>query len=183
MARPRIVRVVRRTFLGFALMLVGGGRRAWAQIAGAPSGYAPLTRPVRIPLDSVATAWRTVPFTAEATSVATAEAPARRVVLKGVLYRKTMADGSSDLSALCVICPHELCPVDLVTDPERLARMGDAKSPLFECGCHFSKFDAREDGEWVSGVAYRGLFRFRVSAVASDAAEITHIEEEALSVV
>ena len=110
-------------------------------------------------------------------------APARRVVLKGVLYRKTMEDGSSSLTALCVTCPHELCPVDLVTDPERLARMGDAKSPLFECGCHFSKFDAREDGEWLSGVAYRGLFRFRVSAAGNDAAEITHIEEEALSVV
>ena len=164
-------------------MLVGGVRRARAQNAGAPSGYAPLTHPIRIPLDSVATPWRTVPFTAEATSTATAEAPARRVVLKGVVYRKTMEDGTSDLSALCVTCPHELCPVDLVTDPARLAKMGDAKSPLFECGCHFSKFDARDDGEWVSGVAYRGLFRFQVSAAGNDAAEITHIEEEALSVV
>jgi Rieske Fe-S protein len=180
MARPGIVR---RTFLGLGLVLVGGGRRDWAQSAGAPSGYAPLTHAVRIPLDSVATPWRTVPFTAEATGVATVEAPARRVVLKGVLYRKAMEDGSSDLSALCVTCPHERCPVDLVTDPERLAKMGDAKSPLFECGCHFSKFDARDDGEWLSGVAYRGLFRFRVSAVGKDAAEITHIEEEALSVV
>ena len=180
MARPDI-NVVRRTFLGFSLVLVGVGRRALAQSVDV-SGYAPLSRPVRVPLDSVATPWRTVPFTAEATSVATAEAPARRVVLKGVLYRKTMEDGASGLSALCVTCPHELCPVDLVTDPQRLARMDDAKSPLFECGCHFSKFDAREDGEWVSGVAYRGLFRFRVSAAGTDA-EITHIEEEALSVV
>jgi Rieske Fe-S protein len=164
-------------------MLVGGGRRASAQSADAPSGFARLTRPIRIPPNSVATPWRAVPFTAEATSTATAEAPARRVVLKGVLYRKTMENGSSDLSALCVTCPHELCPVDLVTDPERLAKMGDAKSPLFECGCHFSKFDAREDGEWISGVAYRGLFRFQVTAIGNDAAEVTHIEEEALSVV
>src|SRR4051812_418694 len=174
--------IVRRTFLEVGLMLVGGGRRAWAQIAGPLSGYAPLTHPVRIPLDSVATPWHTVPFAAEAMTAASADAQARRVVLKGVLYRKTMEDGSSDLSALCVTCPHELCPVDLVTDPERLAKMGDAKSPLFECGCHFSKFDARQDGEWVSGVAYRGLFAFRVSAVGNSA-EITHIEEEALSVV
>jgi Rieske Fe-S protein len=181
MARPGIVR---RTFLGFGLMLVGGGRRAWAQNAGAPSGYAPLTNPVRIPLDSVTTPWHPVPFKADAMSVAAAGAPARRVVLNGVLYRKAMDDDTSGLSALCVTCPHELCPVALVTDPERLAKMGsDTKNPLFECGCHFSKFDAREDGEWVSGVAYRGLFRFRVIAVSNDTAEITHIEEEALSVV
>ncbi len=59
----------------------------------------------------------------------------------------------------------------------------EPKYPLFECGCHLSKFDAREDGAWVSGLAYRGLFRFRVGAVSSDTAEITEIEEEALSVV
>ena len=72
-----------------------------------------------------------------------------------------------------------------MTDPERLARMSvpEPKYPLFECGCHFSKFDAREDGAWVSGLAYRGLFRFRVGAVSNETAEITEIEEEALSVV
>jgi Rieske Fe-S protein len=166
-------------------MLVGGGRRAWAQITGAPSRYAPLTRPVRIPLDSVTTPWRPVSFTAEAMTGPAAGAPARRVVINGVLYRKGIEDGSSDLSALCVTCPHELCPVALVTDPERLARMSvpERKYPLFECGCHFSKFDAREDGAWVSGLAYRGLFRFRVGAVSNETAEITEIEEEALSVV
>lgn len=181
MAHPGIVR---RTFLGFGLILAGGGRRGWAQIADAPSGYAPLTSPVRIPLDSVTTPWHAVPFKAEAMTAAGAGAPARRVVINGVLYRKVMDDGSSGLSALCVTCPHELCPVALVTDSERLVKMGsDAKNPLFECGCHFSKFDAREDGEWVSGVAYRGLFRFRVGAVSNETVEITHVEEEALSVV
>jgi Rieske Fe-S protein len=181
MVRPGIVR---RRFLGFGLMLVGIGRRAWAQVAGAPSGYAPLTSPVRIPLDSVTTPWHPVPFKAEATSPAAAGAPVRRVVLNGVLYRKATDDRSSSLGALCVTCPHELCPVALVTDPERLVKMGsDAKNPLFECACHFSKFDAREDGEWVSGVAYRGLFRFLVGTVSTETVEITHIEEEALSVV
>jgi Rieske Fe-S protein len=181
MVRPVIVR---RTFLVFGLMLVGGGRRAWAQVAGAPSGYAPLTRPVRIPLDSVTTPWHAVPFQAEAMAPVATGAPAKRVVLNGVLYRKAMDDGSSSLSAVCVTCPHELCPVALVTDPERLVKLGsDAKNPLFECGCHFSKFDAREDGDWVSGVAYRGLFRFRVGTAGNETAEITHIEGEALSVV
>jgi Rieske Fe-S protein len=174
--------IVRRTFLWFGLMLVGV-RRASAQTAAVPSGYAPLRSPVRIPLDAVTTPWRAVPFKADATTAATGT-PVKRVVLNGVAYRKAMDDGSSAVSAVCVTCPHELCPVALVTDPERLVKMGsDAKNPLFECGCHFSKFDAREDGDWVSGVAYRGLFRFRVGAVSNDTVEITHIEEEALSVV
>jgi Rieske Fe-S protein len=177
--------VVRRTFLGLGLMLVGIGRRARAQATGVPSGYAQLSRPVRISLDAVATPWQTVPFTAEAMTASAAGTPARRVVISGVLYRKALADGSTSLSAVCVTCPHELCPVALVTDPERLAKFGvsDAKSPIFECGCHFSKFDASDDGEWVSGVAYRGLFRFHIGAVGSDTIEITHIEEEALAVV
>ena len=55
--------------------------------------------------------------------------------------------------------------------------------PLFECACHFSKFDASEEGAWVSGVAYRGLFRFRIGAMSDGVAEIDEIEEEALSVV
>jgi Rieske Fe-S protein len=176
--------IVRRTFLGLGLVLVGVTRHGWAQTSDVPSGYVPLSRPVRIPLDEVAAPWHTVPFTAEATATAPG-APGRRVVMNGVLYRKVMDDGSSQLTAVCVTCPHELCPVAIVTDPARLVRMGasDANSPLFECGCHFSKFDAREDGDWISGVAYRGLFRFRVGAVAAGTVEITHIEEEALAVV
>jgi Rieske Fe-S protein len=176
--------IVRRTFLGFGLVLVGVSRHGWAQSRDAPSGYVPLSRPVRIPLDEVRTPWHTVAFTAEAIAAAPG-GHGRRVVMNGVLYRKVVENDSSGLTAVCVTCPHELCPVALVTDPERLVRMGasDAKSPLFECGCHFSKFDAREDGEWVSGVAYRGLFRFLVGAISTDTVEITHIEEEALSVV
>ena len=54
---------------------------------------------------------------------------------------------------------------------------------MFECGCHFSKFDAVNDGAWISGVAYRGLFRFRIGAVTDGTVEINEIEEEALSVV
>ena len=178
-------RIVRRRFIGYGLMLAGLGRRAWAQIAGVPPRYAPLTHPIRIPLDSVTIPWRPVSFAAEAVTSAAAETPGRRVIIKGVLYRKAKGDGSSGLSALCVTCPHEQCGVDLVTNPERLARMSvpEPKNPLFECGCHFIKFDAQEDGAWVSGVAYRGLFRFRVGAVSDDTVEINEIEEEALSVV
>ena len=69
----------------------------------------------------------------------------------------------TQLSALCVTCPHEQCQVDLVTDQERLARMvgQDATHPLFECGCHFSVFDAADEGARLSGESPRGLYRFR----------------------
>jgi Rieske Fe-S protein len=83
-----------------------------------------------------------------------------------------------------VTCPHEQCPVELVTDEARLAKMsgGTTLHPMFECGCHFSKFDASEEGlglrRW-----YRGLFRFRVGVVRDGTVEINEIEEEALSVV
>jgi Rieske Fe-S protein len=166
-------------------MLLGAGRRVWAQVTAAASpSYAPLTSPVRLPLDSVAIAWQLVPFTAEAVAPPTAETPGRRVI-KGILYRKAGGSDPAGLSALCVTCPHEQCKVDLVTDPARLARMNLPQSthPLFECGCHFSKFDAEADGAWLSGVAYRGLFRFRIAAVSDGTVEINGIEEEALSVI
>src|SRR6266576_1549869 len=111
--------MVRRTFLGVALMLLGYGRRAWAQLASATPGYYPLTHPVRIPLDTVSILWRPVPFVAEAVLPQTSSTPGRRVLVKGVLYRKESGADSSALSALCVTCPHELCEVNLVTDEAR----------------------------------------------------------------
>jgi len=175
----------RRTFLGYGLVLVGFTRRAWAQLTTEPPRYSPLTQPVRIPLESVTTPWRPVSFVAEAVLPPTSGTPSRRVLIKGVLFRKETADNSS-LSALCVTCPHEQCPVELITDQARLAKMTGSTTtqhPMFECGCHFSKFDASEEGAWISGVAYRGLFRFRVGAVSGGTVEINEVEEEALSVV
>ena len=175
----------RRTLLGFALILAGFGRRAWAQVAAATTRYAPLTKPIRIPLGSVTTPWVPVPFVGEAVLPPGSERPGQRVLIKGVLYRKGSSNDASGLSALSVICPHEQCAIALVTDPERLARMNGNTSgrPLFECACHFSKFDASEDGAWISGVAYRGMFRFRIAGVSDGTVEINEIEEEALSVV
>jgi len=175
----------RRAFLAYGLMLGGFSRRAWAQLTTAAPRFTRLTQPVRIPLDSVATPWHPVLFVAEALLPPGSETPGRRVLIKGMLFRKEAADASSGLSALSVICPHEQCAVALVTDPERLAKMSGTTTghPLFECACHFSKFDASEEGVWVSGVAYRGLFRFRIGGVADGVVEINGIEEEALSVV
>ena len=115
----------------------------------------------------------------------TSPTPGRRVLMNGVLYRRETGDDSSALSALCVTCPHELCQVDLVTDEARLARMSDSdkKNPKFVCGCHGSVFDALDDGAWISGPAYRGLFNFRVGGITAGTVEIDEVEEETLSVV
>jgi Rieske Fe-S protein len=175
--------MIRRTFLGLGLMLLGFGRRAWAQVASAPPVFRPLTKPVRIPLDKVATPWIPVSFTAEGARPPDSPEPGRRVLMSGVLFRRDETGNDRPaLSALCVICPHELCNVDLVTDPPRLARMSvGVTHPLFECGCHFSVFDALEDGRRVSGPTPRGLYRFRVSAVSDGTVEINEVEEAALS--
>jgi Rieske Fe-S protein len=164
----------RRVFLACGLALSGAIRRARAQIAASttPIRYASLTRPVRIPIEAVAAAWHPVPFVAEGML------RARRVLISGVLFRTDTA-----LSALCVTCPHEQCQVDLVTDEARLARMTERAPthPLFECGCHFSVFDAAAEGERVSGETPRGLYRFRIASVSGGLVEITEIEEAALS--
>ena len=152
--------------------------RRSAQVAGAPIRYAALTRPVRIPLLDVTAPWQPIAFVAEAMAPATATAKPRRVLINGVLFRT-----ATNLSALCVTCPHEQCQVDLVTDPDRLSRMtgGTATGPLFDCGCHSSVFDAAADGARISGEAPRGLYRFRIAGTTPDAVEITEIEDVALS--
>jgi len=164
----------RRIFISAGLALAGFVRHAWAQLADSPSSirYAALTRPVTIPVDSVATAWQPVAF------VADGRFRDKRVLINGVLLRTDTA-----LSALCVTCPHEQCHVDLVTDQARLARMveGKALNPLFECGCHFSVFDAAREGARISGESPRGLYRFRINGIHEGMVQITDIEEAALS--
>jgi Rieske Fe-S protein len=172
--------VIRRAFITYGLMLLGFGRRAWAQVTDAALRYVPLSRPVRISLDSVAAPWQPAPFTAEATAPATAKAPSRRVLISGVLFRRPNSE--EPLTALCLTCPHEQCKVDFVTDPDHLARItgGTATHPLFECGCHASVFDPLHDGARVSGETPRGLYRFRITRVTEAAVEVGEIEEIAL---
>jgi Rieske Fe-S protein len=171
----------RRVFLAGGLALAGFVRRAWAQLASPspPVRYAPLIRPVTIPASAVTNPWQPVPFVAEA------RAESRRVLISGVLFRT-----QTQLSALCVTCPHEQCQVDLVTDPARLARMaprlgsgqaGETAHPVFECGCHASVFDAADEGARLSGETPRGLYRFRIGGVRDGIVEIPEIEEVALS--
>jgi len=171
--------MIRRTFLMCGLMLVGIGRRAWAQITGEPARYARLNAPVRIPLASVSKPWQPVPFKAEATAAAAGASPGHRVILSGVLFRR----GASDmpLSALCTTCTHEQCQVDFVEQPGQLPRMDRAiDHPVFFCACHSSVFDAVADGAFISGPASRGLYRFRLKVVDDKAVEIIEVEQEAL---
>ena len=168
-------------------MLAGVGRRAWGQLADAGPRYFSLSRPVRIPLADVEQPWHLAPFTAEAAAPPRGRAPARRILIHGVLFRKAASpgDGAHDLSALCLTCPHEQCRVDLITDPAQLVKMSGRpdSDPLFECGCHFSVFDARNEGARIAGETPRGLFRFRIATIAGGVVEIREIEEDALSVV
>jgi Rieske Fe-S protein len=173
----------RRRFIGSVLTLVAFARSAWAQATNAaPIRYAALSHPVRIPLEAVALPWHPVPFVAEARLRAEHFGPAspegRRVLISGILFRTETA-----LSALCVTCPHEQCQVDLVTDDGRLSRMMDRPSshPLFECGCHFSVFDAANEGARLSGETPRGLYRFRITGTARGIVEIGEIEAVALA--
>ena len=168
----------RRTFFAIGLALAGFGRRAWAQLSD-DIRFFPLSRPIRIPVDDVKNVWQPAPFTAEAMAPATAKTASHRVLISGVLFRRSE---DRSLSALCLTCPHEQCKVDLITEPDRLAAMtgGTATHPLFECGCHSSVFDPAKDGAKVSGETPRGLYRFRIAGVQDGQVEITEIEEVAL---
>jgi Rieske Fe-S protein len=172
--------MIRRVFLSHGLMLLGLGRRVWAQVASTPR-FARLTIPVRIPVGRITGPWRPVPFTAEGVSPPTGDSVGRRVLLYGVLFKREAA-APDDLSALCLTCPHEQCQVEIVSDRARLDTIeGAAAHPVFLCGCHESVFDAQHDGKWLAGPAPRGLYRFRVTQAGSDAVEINEVEEAALS--
>ncbi len=175
-----MVSMFRRTFLVGGLMLVGF-QRAWAQLTTGTIRFHRLNKPVRIPIDSIPKPYQLAPFQAEATAP-TPDGAGRRVLINGVLFRRP-DEKKPELSALCLTCPHEQCQVDLITDPARLATIKTAPvgRPVFQCGCHSSVFDARDDGVALSGPTPRGLYLFRVKLGADGVAEIGEVEEEALT--
>jgi Rieske Fe-S protein len=164
-------------------LILGVRRRGWSWLSE-PVEYWPLTRPVRIPLEQVGEPMRPVSFTAESMMPGVG-AGARRVLLKGILYRHAEGPPGSALTAVCVTCPHEQCAVQMVSEPSRLARRTErpGPGPILECPCHGSLFDPIRHGAWVAGIAPRGLFRFRLGASENGYAEIVEIEQEALEIV
>jgi Rieske Fe-S protein len=86
---------------------------------------------------------------------------------------------------VAVLCPHEHCDVDFVSDPSKLpaevlAEIGRTPTePVYVCPCHNSTFRAT-DGERLAGPAPRGLYRFRVTAVSDASVEIAEVEEDVL---
>jgi len=146
--------------------------------------YRPLSQPVVVPLDAVATAWRVRPFTAEAVTLASAAAPNQPIRVSGMIVRTAAGTEPEQFAAVCVRCPHELCDVDYVDDPKRLpqeivSEIGHpVTEPVYVCPCHNSTF--KVDGDRLAGPAPRGLYRFRVTGVTAAAVEVGEVEEDVL---
>ena len=186
-ARELIARIGRRRFLGHGLLLVlvGAGRRVFAQVA-APLRYRPLARPVVVPLADLSVPLRARSFVANAVTLASAAKPNEPIRISGFIVRSADTDNEPNrFSAVCVRCPHEHCDVDFVRDPgelppEVVQEIGRVvKEPIYLCPCHNSTFTTT-DGERLAGPAPRGLYRFRVTRVTEAAVEIGEVEEDLL---
>ena len=169
-------RIPRRAMLQRCLGMIGLGR-----VASRPAqdiGFSDLQRPVRVPLDALAEPWRPVEFDARAV-----DATGRDLLLKGAVLRTASTrDRASEVKALCLTCPHEICYVNLMDDTRNVPFDGGPKPdhPLFVCACHFSVFDPVADGARLSGPSERGLFRFQLD-VEDYAIRIAQVEEAILS--
>jgi Rieske Fe-S protein len=172
----------RRTFLGQSLLLgfLSLGRRLRAQVSQTVR-YRPLARPVRLPLTELPTRGRARSFVADAVTLPTAATPNQPIRVSGMIARAA----DDRFSAVCVRCPHELCDVDFVADPNSLPQeivdeIGHpVKEPVYVCPCHNSTFSV-EDGGRLAGPAPRGLYRFRVTNVDASTIEIAEVEEDVL---
>lgn len=69
--------------------------------------------------------------------------------------KAVLIDGK--VKAYSVLCTHKGCPT-----------MYDSSNQIFECPCHFSKFDAAEDGQMVIGQATGSLPRVLVEVKDGD---------------
>jgi Rieske Fe-S protein len=99
---------------------------------------------------------------------------AGELLLRGTLWR--LESGSFDVWS--VLCPHEICEVERISDPAALAQhvsVALPRRPLLACPCHFSVFDPEARGARLAGPAPRGLYRFGFE-VAGDRVRIDRIE-------
>ena len=176
--------LTRRAFLFASIVLVGVGRRIRAQAVDY-TRYRPLLRPVRVPLDDLATPSKAFPFQADGTTLPSAAEPNQPVRFSGMIVRTSKGDNSPErFKAVCLKCPHEGCDVEFIGDPGRVPEevttaIGKVSGPLYICPCHNSTFKI-DDGSKLFGPAPRGLWRFHVTAVNETAVEIGEVEEDAL---
>ena len=164
------------------LMLVGASRRAWAQGA-APLRYRALARPVLVPLEELGRPLRARQFVAEGVTLASASKPNQTIRIAGMIVRTAAGDDRPErFQAVAVLCPHEHCDCDFISDPSALPaevvqEIGHAvKDPVYLCPCHNSSFNVA--GDRLSGPAPRGLYRFRVASVSASAVQIAEVEED-----
>ena len=87
------------------------------------------------------------------------------LLLRGILVR--LQSGSVD--AFSLICPHEICEIESVTDASLLPRdLGPLPThPLLACPCHFSVFDPEDGGRKLAGPSPRGLYRFGLRVIGN----------------
>lgn len=141
----------------------------------------PLAAPVVIPLERLLHPWQPVPFEAWFDLPSESHAEPRERRLLGLLLRVPPSERSAGgVEALCRLCPHELCWVDLrdpSSVPPELEKRPD--HPLLVCPCHTSIFDPAQGGALVSGPALRGLYRFSVKEGLGEVT-ITAIERDAI---
>lgn len=57
-----------------------------------------------------------------------------------------------DIVAYSILCPHMGCPTSY-----------DKASRTFQCGCHFSKFDAEKEGQQIIGQATQNMPRIELA--------------------
>ncbi len=172
----------RRAFLA-VLALFGAGRSVLAQ-GRRRLRFLSLTRPVRVPLASLSTPGRARRFLAQGVSPPSAANPGEVVRVTGVVSRVEEGDNAPErFKALCVICPHEQCDVDVAEpgdlDPLVVEEIGEVTGPVYLCPCHNSTF-SMADGSRLGGPAPRGLYQFRVTAVFETHVEISEVEEDVL---
>ena len=120
-ARLREV-ISRRAFFvrGALAAALGFGSTVRAQVSRLLR-YRPLSQPVVVPLDAMSAPWRVRPFTAEAVTLPSAATPNQPIRVSGMIVRTSAGERPEQFSAVCVRCPHELCDVDYVDDPEAAA--------------------------------------------------------------
>ncbi len=155
-------------------------------VSGRPAPrYRKLSSPVFVPLQSISEVWRPAPFSARCRRPDSARSSGSTVLLKGILLRVPVsqpARSDPGLRAFSLMCPHELCDLNLEEDTRllRLAPEARRNHPVLVCPCHFSVFDPLADGAAISGPAARGAYRFRFR-VRDGRVEVREIEQAALA--